>query len=351
MKKEGLYYYFMLSYKTNVPLAPLTTMHVGGPARYFTCVRTLSELKEAFLFSQKHNLSVFILGGGSNILVGDGGYDGVVVKIELSGVEFFEKENGFIEVVVGAGECWDDFVNETVRRGFYGLENLSGIPGTVGAAPIQNIGAYGVEVKNSILWVEVFDPKDAESKVIQNNECDFAYRDSFFKTSKGKHLVVTKVCFCLERDGILNTAYKDIQGYFQRGGGGRPTLRSIRKAILSIRSKKFPNIQKVGTAGSFFKNPIVSEEKACVLSEQFPDMPQFPVSLGVKIPIAWILDHALSWKGKREGAIGVYPNHSLVLVNYGGGTVADIESFARKIQTDVKEKVGIDIEREVTTVN
>lgn len=340
----------MLTFKTNVSLADFTTLHIGGPARYFVRAKTPQELADAFSCAREKGLPVFILGGGSNILVSDEGFDGIVVKIEIGGLLFVEKGDDAVEAVVGAGEDWNHLVALSVRHGLYGLENLSGIPGTVGAAPIQNIGAYGREVKDSIVSVDVFDPDTFREKTMTKNECDFAYRHSVFKTPAGRHFVVTRVRFSLSKKGMLDTSYKDVHDYFAQNGE-KPTLARVRSAILSIRSRKFPDISKVGTAGSFFKNPIITAGKARELQERFPDLPQFPTENGVKIPIAWILDHALSLKGARSGTVGTFKSHSLVLINNGNAHASDVDAFAKEIERAVKEKTGIVLEREVTRVS
>ncbi|HEY4486335.1 MAG TPA: UDP-N-acetylmuramate dehydrogenase [Candidatus Paceibacterota bacterium] len=331
-------------------LAPLTTMRVGGPARFLLSVRNIHDLKKGILFAKEKKVPFFVLGGGSNIIVGDRGFSGLVLKMDMRSISFEDIQNGKTFVTVSAGENWDAFVGETVARGLYGVENLSHIPGTVGAAPVQNIGAYGMEVKNSILWVEVFDTNTMRTKKLARDECAFSYRDSIFKQDEGKNLIVTNVCFLLERDGSLNTGYKDVQDYLHTHSMRDPSLSEIRDIVVAIRKSKLPDWNMYGTVGSFFKNPVISLEKANELKKRFSEMPLFPAKDGVKIPIAWILDHVLLWKGKSDGPVGVFSCHSLAIINHGGATAVDITMFAKKIQQDVLKKTGISIEPEVSFV-
>lgn len=332
-------------------LAPLTTMRVGGPARFFLRVKSLDDLKKGILFAKEKNLPFFILGGGSNILVGDKGFHGVVLKMDTTGVSFEDAPLGKVFVTVSAGENWDNFVEKTVTKGLHGVENLSFIPGTVGAAPIQNIGAYGMEAGNAVAWVEVLDTKKMQILRLTREECGFAYRDSIFKRDEGKPLVVLRVAFLLESDGSPVVSYKDVDVHMKEYSIKNPTLKNVREALYSIRKKKFPDIRKMGTAGSFFKNPILSKTEAERLVGLFPDLPCFPTNDGgVKISLAWLLDHGLSWKGVRDDTVGVFENHSLVIVHFGEGTAENIKMFTSNIQKDVKEKTGISIEPEVSFV-
>lgn len=395
----------------NVPLRDLTTFRIGGIARYFVAVGDVAGLKEAVAFAKKKRIHVLVLGGGSNTLIANGKIDALVVKIEIKGIEWESKilpflkggdqsgegfkssglrppplgkeeslNGGFVTVVVGAGESWDGFVAKTVKRGLWGFENLSGIPGTVGAAPIQNIGAYGAEVKDATSWVEVFDIKTGKVKKLTNKECQFGYRDSIFKKPEGKGFIITRVAFRLTRNSTPNLGYKDLENYFmprfspslegenKRGGahptsilpskdGGKetPTLFAIRRAVLEIRSKKFPDLRKHGTAGSFFKNPIISQEKFNVLTEKYPALPGFELKVSgqksmVKLSLAWILDNICGLKGFKKGGVGLFEKQPIVLVNSGGASAKEIQKFADEIIARVKEKTGIDIEPEVQSI-
>ncbi len=333
----------------NIPLAPYTTFKIGGDAKFFCVVKNVEELKEAVEAAQNQNLKILILGGGSNVLVSDEGFDGMVIKIDFRGVEFKESGAG-VNAHVAAGENWDEFVSETVRRGLYGLENLSGVPGSVGGTPVQNIGAYGAEVKDAIESVEVFDMKKSVVRELSNADCHFEYRESFFKTPVGRNLVILSVTFRLSKDGTLRADYKDVKKYAEEHGEIK-TLADMRKAILEIRSKKFPDIKKHGTAGSFFKNPIISKKDYEALLPEFPKLPSFEAGEGkVKIPAGYLLDVLCGFKGYRKGDAGVFENQALVLVNWGKAEARHILELAEEMRQKVKELTGINLEFEVNVL-
>ena len=340
-----------MTIKENISLKDHTTFKIGGNARFFTIVSSEDELLEAIGFSKKHKVPFFILGGGSNILVPDAGFPGVVIKMQLKGIEYTDSEDGKKTIAkVAAGENWDAFVADTVARGLYGVENLSSIPGTVGAAPVQNIGAYGTEVKNTIQSVYALDLKKDEFVTLSNTECRFDYRDSLFKHEKGRYIIVS-VNFSLSREKNLNYSYKDLTEYFTRKHIGKPTLAQVRDAVVEIRKGKFPDLTHTGTAGSFFKNPVVSVKKAQELVSQYPEMIVYAVnSKFSKIPLAWILDHVCGFKGIKKGNVGVYKNQALVLVNNGGATATEVIALAQEMLENVYEKTGIEIEPEVEYV-
>lgn len=377
---------FLMKILERISLAEVTTFRIGGPARFFVTVKNEIELKEALQFSRDKKIPFFILGGGSNILVSDAGFPGLVIKMELSGIEILseDKKSGHILVAAGAGENWDTFVVWTVERGFGGLENLSLIPGTVGATPIQNIGAYGVEVRETIVSVETLEATTGRQKVFSNVECQFGYRDSFFKKPKGKKYVVTRVIFSLTKvsevrgsvaNYSLKTDYNDIQEAIKIRSTNADSnqdlsIKKIRDIVIDIRARKLPDVKKVGTAGSFFKNPIIAREEFERLKKEYPDMPSFPVEVDrsthttgkenrmesgtgeapVKIPAAWFLDKLCGFKGFREGSVGVYQNQALVLVNFGQATAAQILDLAKQMTDCVREKTGIELEREVELI-
>lgn len=336
----------MLQIMPNVALKEFTTFKVGGPARYFVAVKNTAELVEAVQFAKKNNLPFFILGGGSNILISDTGFSGVIIKNEIRGKKITAISDTQSELVAGSGEDWDEIVNFAVQNNLYGLENLSGIPGTVGASPVQNIGAYGREVSRVISRVEVLDTDTLTLNTLNNQACGFSYRYSIFKNKK--KYIITAVSFSLQLNGELDLAYQDVTNYFKDQKIAKPTLVQVRQAILAIRSAKMPSLADFGLAGSFFKNPIITKEKYQQLLTQFPDLPHFPVDdLKVKIPLAWILDKVCQLKGYRENNVGLYQNQPLVLVNYGGATANEIKNFSEKIKKIVKQKTEIKIETEV----
>ncbi|MES3031022.1 MAG: UDP-N-acetylmuramate dehydrogenase [Patescibacteria group bacterium] len=338
-----------MTIKENISLKDFTTFKIGGNARFFCKASSEDELLEAIGFSKKHKVPFFILGGGSNILVPDAGFPGLVIKMELKGVVYEEGEKT-TKAIVQAGENWDGFVADTVSRGLYGLENLSSIPGTVGAAPVQNIGAYGTEVKNTVESVYALDLKKDEFVTLSNAECRFDYRDSLFKKEKGRYVILS-VTFVLSREKSLNHSYKDLTEYFGRKHISKPTLAQVRDAVVEIRKGKFPDLTHVGTAGSFFKNPVVSVKKAEELVSKYPEIITYSVnSKFTKIPLAWILDHVCGFKGKQKGSVGVYKNQALVLVNHGGAKAVDVIALAQEMLESVYEKTGIEIEPEVEYV-
>lgn len=343
----------------NVPLAPYTTFRIGGAARFFAQAQSVADIEEAITFAGwGSEMKIFVLGGGSNVLISDSGFDGLVIKNELLGI--VEEEVGdAVRIIAGAGENWDNLVKSAVEeKGLYGLENLSYIPGTVGASPVQNIGAYGAEVKNTIEWVEVYNPAIKKIEKLSNADCRFSYRDSVFKHER-KNNIILRVAFLLQKSGKLSTEYKDLKVYFAKHVG-EPSLREVRDAIIEIRKGKFPDLSKVGTAGSFFKNIIIPRSEYQTLLRKYPSAPAFiadPLRYGqgsaetmVKVPTAWVLDKVCGFKGMRRGNIGLYENQALVLVNFGGGTAAEIRKFAEEIIFYARQKTGITISPEVEFV-
>lgn len=329
----------------NVPLKDHTTFRVGGPARFFAVAQTLGELRELFAHARDNRLPVLILGDGSNVLAPDKGWEGMVIKVALRGRNFREESDGRVIATAAAGESWDNFVADCVARGYGGLENLSGIPGLVGATPIQNVGAYGVEVKDVIEAVLVLDVARGELKQLTPQECKFGYRDSTFKKNAGRY-VVTSVSFRLGKSHAPKLHYRDLKEYFA-GQSHVPSLREIRRAVIAIRSRKFPDLSVVGTAGSFFKNPIIAADELARLQTRFPELPHFPAGEGKeKISLAWLLDRVCNLRGVTHGAVGAFEHQPLVIVNFGGATADDIRSFAAYVASCVKARTGIVIEPE-----
>jgi UDP-N-acetylmuramate dehydrogenase len=333
----------------NKKIDQYTTFKIGGPARYFVITKSEQDIIDAVNFCKNKNLKFFVLGGGSNILVSDNGFDGLVIKIELKGVEYDHVLN---RVNVQAGEVWDDFVADSLINGFNGLENLSSIPGTVGASPVQNIGAYGVEVGDLIHEVRVFDTKDSSFKIFSQSDCLFSYRESLFKKEKGRY-IITSVTFSLKRDSTINISYKDIQNYITQSNLVAENLKpqDVRDIVIKIRSNKLPDWKKWGTAGSFFKNPIISKFDFENLKKKYPELPGFADGDMVKVSLAWILDNICNARGLCEGNACVYEKHALVLVSKSGATSEEVVSLAHKLIDSVKEKTGISIEGEVEWVN
>ncbi len=334
-----------------VSLKGHTTFKTGGFARLFCCVTTRNELEGAIEYAEIQKIPFYVLGSGSNVLVSEKGFEGLAIKIAIQGISFMDHGADTVRMSVEAGMSWDECVQVVVERGLYGLENLSLIPGTVGAAPIQNIGAYGVEVKDSIESVEVFNIETKSFETFTKEMCQFGYRDSLFKKREGKKYIVVGVRFLLSRKGVLKTEYKDVQNYFKENGG-EVTLQSVRDAIIHIRTHKLPNLELLGTAGSFFKNPVVKREVIENLQKDFPLIPSYPTEKidYVKTSAAFLIDKIAGLKGARDGDVGTYQNQALVLVNYGNTTGEAVLAFAHKIQKEVLEKTRIVIEPEVQTL-
>jgi UDP-N-acetylmuramate dehydrogenase len=335
----------VLRTKTCVPLAPLTTFRLGGPARILARVRSVAELEEAFELGRQESLATLVLGGGSNVLFADAGFDGLVVKVDLRGMEFVDSGDG-VTLRAGAGETWDNLVKEAVKRKLGGLENLSLIPGSVGGALYQNIGAYGAELKDVLESAKAFDVRTRQARTMTNAECGFGYRESVFQHEP--QLVVLSARLRLSRGARPQLAYPDLERRFR--GKPEPSLWQVRRAVIQIRKGKFPYAERLGNAGSFFKNPVLRAEQFEDLLEHCPDLKSFPWGTGcVKVPAAQLIEKA-GWKGKRYGNVGVSERHSLVLVHYGHGKSSELLDLARRIVEDVEKNFGITLEPEVRIV-
>ena len=328
-----------------MPLAPLTTFKLGGPARLLVRVKNIAELEEAFELGRRESLATFVLGGGSNVLFADAGFDGLVVKVDLRGMEFVDSGDG-LALRAGAGETWDNLVKEAVKRKLGGLENLSLIPGSVGGALYQNIGAYGAELKDVLESVQAFDVRTRQARTMTNAECRFGYRNSVFQHKP--ELVVLSAALRLSPVSRPQLAYPDLKRRFR--GKRQPSLWQVRRAVIQIRKGKFPYTERLGNAGSFFKNPVIQAKQFEDLQERYPDLMSFPWGPGcVKVPAAQLIEKA-GWKGKRFGNVGVSERHSLVLVHYGGGTSGELLDLARRIVGDIEKNFGITLEPEVRVV-
>ncbi len=327
----------------NISLALYTTFKIGGQAKFFCLVKNENDIKEAIDFAKKNNSPFFFLGAGSNLLVSDSGFDGLVIKSELKGINFHDNL-----VTAYSGEDWDNFVEVCLKNGLYGLENLSLIPGTVGASPVQNIGAYGIEVSDFIYKVRVYDSREDRFEDMDNSQCQFAYRDSVFKNQKGRYFVIS-VTFKLHKEDKPNISYKDLSNYFTDKS---PTALAVRKAVIEIRTNKLPNWKEWGTAGSFFKNPLLPVQKYLELKQQYPDLPGFPDCGGnVKVSLAWILDKICNAKSLSFGNAFIYEKQALVIVTKPNAKAEEVIALSKQIQDLVFNKTGITIEAEVEWVN
>lgn len=326
-----------------VALDGLTTLRVGGAARYALTVESIDDLNAALAFVRERGMPFVVLGEGSNVLAPDDGYDGAVILMRIPGIRFEDAGNATL-VTAGAGESWDTFVSACAARGLWGIENLAGIPGTVGAAPVQNIGAYGMELKDALEVVEAFDVETGQSVLLDPNACAFGYRDSRFKHES--RLIITRVSFRLSANGVPRIGYADLKAA-AADGKDLSTPSAIGETVRAIRARKFPDLSLFGTAGSFFKNPVISQERFAELAAKYGAVPSFPQENGIKVPLAYILDHVLSLRGYRSGPTFLFGNQPLVLVADPGASARDVDALARELETRVHEATGISIEREV----
>ncbi len=339
----------MLKILENIPLAPLTTLKIGGAARLFVHAETETQVVEAFNFADEHNLEMFILGGGSNVLIADEGFDGLVIQIALNGLKTMETSDGKVLITAQAGEDWDEFVSFCVAKNLAGVECLSGIPGLIGGTPVQNVGAYGQEVSETIKKVRVFDRKSKQILELSNDECKFAYRTSILNSTGKDRFIVLSVDFELSENGAPKIVYKDLAEFFD---GKTPTLAETRDAVLNIRRAKSMVIDESDinsqSAGSFFKNPVVSKTMFDEVSARFGNkIPSFPADENsVKIPAAWLVEQSGFCKGFIKGNVGLSARHTLALINRGGGTAREIIELKNEIQTKVEQTFRIEIKPE-----
>lgn len=336
-------------------MAPLTTFHIGGEAKFFVEIASVGDLVEAVKFAKDKNLPIFVLGGGSNILISDDGFNGLVIKINICGIRHLwindlrsrlsTRSQDSVILTAGAGEAWDDVVAKAVELNAGGIENLSLIPGTVGGAVAQNIGAYGVEIKDVIKSVKIYDTKNGNTARLSDKECCFGYRSSIFK--ENKDLIVLEAEFMLSKNHIPDVSYPDLAAEFN---GKNPSIAEIRNAVIKIRKNKLPYPDEIGNAGSFFKNPTVKISNYQLLISNYPDLKGRDIGNGlVKLSAAQLIEKA-GWKGKRLGNVGVSEKHALVLVNYGRGKAKELANLEAMMKESVEAKFGINMELEVEKV-
>ena len=337
----------------NVNLAELTTFKIGGQAAFYTEVTSPNSLPEIFAWLKSNNLPHLVLSGGSNTIFDDGIFRGLVIKISIMGFAVLSESEKSADIKVGAGEDWDAVVRRTVERGFAGMEALSGIPGLTGATPVQNIGAYGQELKDTVKSVEVFDTKSGELTSLSRAECDFSYRDSIFKSGSKSRYIITSVVFELSKQAPGVPNYKDVVSYFESHNIASPSLEQIRQAVLEIRSGKFVDPSVMPNAGSFFKNPIVTELVAKKIMLQNPDVKLYPEDTKIipleggnyKIAAGWLIQN-LGLKGLELEKVRIDPNHALVLENKGGASQKDLKHLVTVVQDAAMEKYSIELEPE-----
>ena len=336
--------------KTNVSLKPYNSFGFDAVTKQFAEIDEVNNLKALIKSGAFQQQKTLILSGGNNILFQNEVFDGLVLYINTKGIEILRENENEVVVRAQAGEDWPDFVRFCVGKGWHGVENLAHIPGKVGAAPVQNIGAYGMELKDSFAECEAIDLATGETKVFIKEECHFGYRESIFKHELKGQYVITSVDFLLKKEAPLHLEYGNIKAYLEQNGIESPTLQQLHDAICAIRDAKLPDVKQIGSAGSFFKNPVISVEQFGSLQQQYPNVPHYPDTEGmVKVPAGWLIEQA-GWKGWRNEHVGVYNKQALVLVHYGGGKGCDIVELAHKIQDSVEKKFGIRISPEVNFV-
>jgi len=331
--------------KQNIDLKDLNTFGISAKAKLFAEINGEDDINELLNTVLMTENKVLILGGGSNILFTKD-FDGLVLRTNIKGFKDVGQDDDHILIRSGAGEKWHDLVMHTVDRGLSGLENLSLIPGSVGAAPVQNIGAYGVELKDVFVSLEAVDLQSGDIKVFKSEDCRFGYRDSLFKNeAKGRYLI-SHITIRLNKSPSFNLSYGNIIDTLKEMHVESPTVKDVSDAVISIRRSKLPDPAIIGNAGSFFKNPLVSSETFHEIQSVFPDCPGHQSGGLYKIPAAWLIDQC-GWKGKKRGEIGVHVNQPLVLVNYGGGRGKEIERLALEILDSVKNRFNIGLIPEV----
>ncbi len=336
--------------KTNVDLLSYNSFGFHAVAKHFVEINDFQELEALIRSDVFKNEKHLILSGGNNVLFQKDYFAGIVVLINTKGIEVLKENGNDVVVRAQAGEDWPKFVKKMVVMGLYGVENLAHIPGKVGAAPVQNIGAYGMELKDSFLQCETLELATGKKRIFTKEECAFGYRNSVFKNELRGQYVIISVDFLLHKQAELKLEYGNIKSYLSEHGIEAPTLQQLHDAICAIRDAKLPDVKQIGNAGSFFKNPVISAEQFEVLQQLYSDIPHYPDADGmVKVPAGWLIEKA-GWKGWRNEHVGVYEKQALVLVHYGGGTGHDIMDLAQRIQQSVEEKFGIRISPEVNFV-
>lgn len=340
----------MIKIQQRVPLAPYTTLKIGGPARFFVVVKSLEDLKEALTWAKEKKEKIFILGGGSNVLITKP-FSGLVIKNEISGSEVVKESAQSVWFAGYSGENWQKFVDTSVSHDWSGLENLASIYGTVGAAPVQNIGAYGQELKDIFYSLEAINLKTGQLKVFKGADCQFGYRDSIFKKSlKGKYFIY-RVTVKLSKKPCFNLDYGGLKEILAAKRIKTPTVRQVARAVSELRATKLPTPALLPNAGSFFKNPEVTASKFKKIQKRWPEIKYFPGSKPgtIKIPAGWLIEQA-GFKGKRFGAVGVYEKQALILVNYGGASAAQVLAQVKRVIKGVRDRFGLTLEPEVNII-
>lgn len=329
----------------NISLKPYNTFGLDKKAKFFVIIQSLSDLLSALSWAKEKNIPILILGGGSNILLTQD-QNLLVIKIELKGITIDVETDDHVWVEASSGEIWHDLVLFAIHQNYGGIENLSLIPGTVGASPMQNIGAYGVEIKDVFHSLKALNRYTLEIEEFTNEQCEFGYRESIFKSKLKDQYIILSVNFKLNKNPTLRLDYGAIQSILSKNINSVPTIKSVSEAVIEIRKSKLPDPKDIGNAGSFFKNPTITAAQFEQLRAIFETIPGYPNEEGIKVPAAWLIEQC-GWKGKRIGEVGVHALQPLVLVNYGQGEGKDIQSLAISIQESVKNRFDINLSPEV----
>lgn len=328
----------------NTSLKPYNTFGIDVSTKRFARFSSIEELSS--ILSERNNDELLILGGGSNLLLTQD-FTGLALRNEIKGYDILQEDADNVVIKVGAGEVWHEFVLRNIKNGYGGTENLSLIPGSVGASPMQNIGAYGVEIKDVFIELEAYHIKSGEVHTFSHKECQFGYRESVFKREKKGEYIITSVSYRLTKKHSIQTKYGAIQEELEKNNITSPTIKNISDAVIAIRSSKLPDPKEIGNAGSFFKNPVIDKSLLETILLSHPSVPNYPANGNqVKLAAGWLIEQA-GWKGKRINNYGVHKNQALVLVNYGGSTGEEIFELSSEIINDVEKKFGIRLEREV----
>ena len=333
----------------NYPLIKLNTFGIDVKAKYFTSINTVNELIEIKKSEKFKDHELLILGGGSNILFTKD-FNGLVILNNIKGKEIVDQNDDSIILKIGAGENWHELVMYCVDNGWGGIENLSLIPGNTGTAPMQNIGAYGVEIKETFVELEALEISSGKIVKFSNSECEFGYRESVFKNKMKNKYIILNITLELNKNPILNINYGDVKAILETKKIETPTIKDVSNAIISIRQRKLPDPKKIGNSGSFFKNPIIDINLLKLIEEKYPNVVSYKINENeFKIAAGWMIEKA-GWKGKKFNNFGVHENQALVLVNYGLANGKEIFNLSEKIILDIKEKFGITLEREVNII-
>lgn len=340
----------MLNIEENKPLSQYTTFKIGGLARYFVLVNDEHEAKKAISWAKHKELEILVIGQGSNMLVPDEGFSGLVIKNNIKGIKEERLDDNYIIVKAGSGEIWDDVVKYSLDKKYWGIENLSYIPGTIGASPVQNIGAYGVELKDVFYSLEAINLETLETKVFETHECNFSYRNSIFKKQLKNKVFISSVSLKLSLQAKPNLSYGSLDELIEKNIHELEPA-DISKVIVNIRKSKLPEPEEWGNSGSFFQNPEIKQDHFERLKEKYPDIKYYNLENGlIKVPAAWLIEKA-GWKGKSLGKAGVWEKQALILINLGGASSQDILKLAETIISDVEEQFEIKLVPEVNILD